>query len=331
VQNLEREILGYAKPDGTLEKIPYVGPRSEVVVREVLQSGGSPTVERAIDASGKRAEIDKRRRLRANFLTRARVLAVLNDDTLNGPSLADYRGDLQMHSNWSDGTQLLSDIVETGTARGYQYCAVTDHSHGLRIARGLSMEDVSRQHREIDRLNRCNRRSFRLIKGVEANIRADGSVDLTPIELAQFELVIAAPHSSLRSEKDQTPRMIAAVETAGVHILGHPRGRMYGSRPGVNADWPRVFAAAAKAGVAIEIDGDPSRQDLDHVLAKRALEEGCLFALDSDAHSTPEFVNAETAVAHARLAGIPVDRVINSWPLHQLLEWLDSGRTRQEM
>jgi histidinol phosphatase-like PHP family hydrolase len=116
--------------------------------------------------------------------------------------------------------------------------------------------------------------------------------------------------------------MVAAVQTKGVHILGHPRGRMYGSRPGVTADWDRVFAAATATNVAIEIDGDPSRQDIDYDLAKRAVAAGCLFALDSDAHSTGELRYAETAIAHARLAGVPAERVVNCWETERLLEWL---------
>jgi histidinol phosphatase-like PHP family hydrolase len=167
-----------------------------------------------------------------------------------------------------------------------------------------------------------------LLKGIEANIKADGSVDMAPEELAQLEIVVAAPHSALRSTADQTARMVAAVNTRGVHILGHPRGRMYGSRPGVSADWDQVFGAAAKADIAIEIDGDPSRQDVDYDLAKRAVAAGCLFALDSDAHSTGELRYAETAIAHARLAGVPTARVINCWPLDRLLEWAEGRRAR---
>src|SRR6185295_7871173 len=154
------------------------------------------------------------------------------------------------------------------------------------------------------------------------NIRADGSVDMEPQELRQLELVVAAPHSALRTTTDQTKRMLAAVKTQGVHILGHPRGRKYGSRPGVTADWDRVFETAKKTGVAIEIDGDPSRQDIDYEVAKRAVESGCLFALDSDAHSTRELRYAETAIAHARLAGVPKERIINCWPVDRLMEWL---------
>src|SRR5581483_246583 len=236
-------------------------------------------------------------------------------------------GDLQMHSVYSDGSQTLDAIVSGGLARGYQFCAVTDHSYGLPIAGGVSMAEVAEQHRAIDALNAAHRREFRLLKGIEANIRADGSVDMEPGELAQFDLVVAAPHSALRSPADQTARMMRAVSTRGVHILGHPRGRMYGSRPGVTAEWDRVFKTAAKTGVAIEIDGDPSRQDVDFELARRAVDAGCIFALDSDAHSTEELAYAETAIAHARLAGIAKERVVNCWALEQLLEWLDARKS----
>jgi len=121
-----------------------------------------------------------------------------------------------------------------------------------------------------------------------------------------------------------TACMLKAIEHPSVRILAHPRGRMSGSRAGVVADWDVVFSAASRRGVAIEIDGDPARQDLDHTLAARALDAGCLFALDSDAHTPWQLVYAETALAHARLAGIPPARIINCWPLDQLLEWLSA-------
>jgi histidinol phosphatase-like PHP family hydrolase len=135
-------------------------------------------------------------------------------------------------------------------------------------------------------------------------------------------MVLAAPHSRLRTHDDQTERLLAAVTTPGVHVLAHPRGRKGGARPGITARWERVFEAAAGANVAIEIDGDPSRQDLDFELAQQAVAAGCVFALDSDAHSVAELRYAEVALAHARLAGIPRDRVINTWPLKRLLAWL---------
>jgi putative hydrolase len=319
---LEEPIESLLQADGTLRKIPNVGPSSTRIILEVLRTGTSQTIEEAIAGSTQAAEIDRGRGLRGHFLSRARVLAALRSRRLKGPRLTDYRGDLQMHSTWSDGTQTLDDIVRGGIARGYLFCAVTDHSYGLPIARGVSMHALVEQHREIDRLNGQHAGRFRLIKGIEANIRSDGSVDMTDAELRQVDLVIAAPHSGLRSKDDQTARMTAAAQNPGVHILGHPRGRKYGSRPGVSADWERVFKAAARANVAVEIDGDPHRQDIDYDLAAGAIRAGCLFALDSDAHATAELSYAETAIAHARLAGVPTDRVVNCWPLDRLMEWL---------
>jgi histidinol phosphatase-like PHP family hydrolase len=294
------------------------------VILEVLQTGASAMVERAIAESGKAGEVEKSRGWRDTFLSRAEVLAALGDRRLHGLSLHDYRGDLQMHSTYSDGSQTLEVIVETGIARGYEYSAVTDHSYGLPIAHGVSIARLAEQHREIDRLNARYAGRFRLIKGIEANIRVNGTVDMTPEERSGLELVVAAPHSVLRSSADQTRRILTAVRTPGVHILGHPRGRKYGVRPGVMADWDRIFEAAARATVAVEIDGDPRRQDIDHGLARRALAAGCIFALDSDAHAPAEWEFAETAIAHARLAQIPRERVINCWPLDFLMDWAAS-------
>jgi histidinol phosphatase-like PHP family hydrolase len=328
VLGLDVPIESLVRPDGTISKIPNVGPKSEQVILEALRTRGSPTVERAVEASGKAADMKRRRTLRSNYLSRSQVLAALSNPALVGPTLHDYHGDLQMHSTWSDGSQTLEEIIHAGIERGYDFCGITDHSYGLPIAGGLSMEQLAKQHAEIDRLNRAYKGRFRLIKGIEANIRADGSVDMTAEERKTLELVVAAPHSVLRSPADQTTRMIAAVATPGVHILGHPRGRMYGSRPGVNARWDEVFEAAASSGVAVELDGDPARQDMDFSMARRAVDAGCIFALDSDAHAVDQLSYAETAIAHARLAGISADRVINCWSLERLLDWLAHKRTK---
>jgi histidinol phosphatase-like PHP family hydrolase len=324
IAGLAAPIESFLQADGTLRKIGQVGPSSSRVILEFLQTGASVTVERAIAESGKAVEVEKSRGWRDTFLSRAEVLAALRNRRLHGLSLDDYRGDLQMHSTYSDGSQTLEVIVETGIARGYEYSAVTDHSYGLPIAHGVSIARLAEQHREIDRLNARYAGRFRLIKGIEANISADGTVDMTLEERSRLELVVAAPHSVLRSSADQTRRILTAVRTPRVHILGHPRGRKYGVRPGVMADWDRIFEAAARATVAVEIDGDPRRQDIDHGLARRALAAGCIFALDSDAHTPAEWEFAETAIAHARLAQIPRERVINCWPLDFLMDWAAS-------
>jgi histidinol phosphatase-like PHP family hydrolase len=227
-----------------------------------------------------------------------------------------------MHSEWSDGNPTVQQIADACLERGYHYAAVTDHSYGLKIAGGMSMAEAAQQRRAIDDVNaRCGNR-FRLLQGIEANIDAVGRLDLTDDEAATFDMVLAAPHSRLRKDEDQTHRMLAAIAHPAVRILAHPRGRITGSRAGVIANWDAVFAAAAQRGVAIEIDGDPARQDLDHTLASRGLEAGCIFALDSDAHTTAQLSYAETAIAHARLAAIPAERIVYCWPLARLLAWL---------
>jgi histidinol phosphatase-like PHP family hydrolase len=333
IESLPGPIESYLQDDGTLRKIPQVGPSSTRVILEVLQTGTSATVAQAIAESGKAAQFEQQLAATAEpgvsttFLSRAEVLATLENKRLQGVSWDDYRGDLQMHSTYSDGSQTIETIFETGIARGYEFSAVTDHSYGLSIANGVTMERLRKQHQEIDRLNKKYRKKFRLIKGIETNILADGGVDMTPEERGTLELVLAAPHSALRSSADQTRRMLSAVRTPGVHILAHPRGRKHGVRPGLKADWDRIFDAAARLTVAVEIDGDPRRQDIDHEMARRALDAGCIFALDSDAHAVDEWAFAETAVAHARLAGIPSERVINCWPVDFLLEWAKSRRS----
>jgi histidinol phosphatase-like PHP family hydrolase len=322
IRNLEVPIESLRYDAGSLQKIPHVGPASTRIILEVLDTGRSPIVEQAVAASGRQADVTRRQQLRSHFLSRAQVVTALRNPRLRGPAPSQYRGDLQMHSDWSDGVDTVAALAEGCRARGYQYCAVTDHSHGLPIAGGVSMTDVARQHREIARVNAAHAGAFRVLKGIEANILADGDLDLSLEERAHFELIVAAPHSRLRRAEDQTPRMLAAVGQPGVHILGHPRGRMGGSRPGITARWPDVFAEAARCNVAVEIDGDPARQDVDHALARKALDAGCVFALDSDAHTVDQLSYAETALAHARLAGIPPARVVNCWPLDQLLDWL---------
>jgi histidinol phosphatase-like PHP family hydrolase len=130
----------------------------------------------------------------------------------------------------------------------------------------------------------------------------------------------------LRREHDQTSRMLAAVRQPGVTILGHPQGRVFNSRAGVAADWPRIFAEAAKRRVAIEIDGNWHRQDIHYALARQALDAGCLFALDSDAHSIGELRFTDYSIAHARIAAVPADRVINCWSNEHLEDWMAERR-----
>ena len=325
IRRLERPL-----PDlldaGVLPRIHGIGPASTRIILEVLEHGFSPTVEHAIADTGQQREIARRRALRTGFLSRAEVVRLLALEVPGIVSADDYRGDCQMHSVWSDGVETIEQLARGAIALGWDRIAITDHAKGLPIAGGMPIEAMRRQHAEIDAVNHSLAGRFRVLKGVEANILTDGRLDLRGEDLAGIEILLAAPHSRLRLPDDQTGRMLTAVRTPGVHVLAHPRGRMSDSRPGITADWDAVFQEAAALGVAIEIDGDPARQDLDCELADRAREAGCLFALDSDAHDTEAFIYTDTAIAHARLAGIPAERVINCWELPRLLAWLEDRR-----
>ena len=320
VLSLDRSFADLLTSDGSLPRVAGIGPASSRVIREVLESGASATVERAVAESGRANEIQRRRAWRRHFLSHAAVRRIL-DNRPADELLVEYRGDLQMHSEWSDGQPTLDEIVNASLARGYRYAAVTDHSHGLRIAGGMSMAEAMAQHQTIDALN-ARRPAFRLLKGIEANIAADGSLDLSDEDARCFEVVLAAPHSKLRAADDQTDRVLRAIRHPSVHILAHPRGRIANTRAGVQANWGVVFEEAAARRVAIEIDGDPARQDLDYTMARQARDAGCLFAIDSDAHTTSQLDYTDIAIAHARLAQIPADRVVNCWPLDRLLDWL---------
>jgi histidinol phosphatase-like PHP family hydrolase len=312
---------------GTVREVPYLGRASERIIEEVVATGESATVSKAVEVSPKRADVDKRRQFRRAYLSRHAMMLALDAPlpaTIVRPDI--FLGDLQMHSTWSDGVESIASLAEGAEALGWRRIGVTDHSYGLPIARGMSMQDALRQHREIDALNERLDGRVRVYKGVEANILADGSLDLSVEERRVFDYVIASPHSALRKEHDQTGRMLAAVRGPGVAILGHPQGRMFNSRPGVAADWEQVFVEAARLRVAIEIDGNWHRQDVDYELASMALDAGCLFALDSDAHSIREFPFTDYSIAHARIAGIPASRIVNCWPEAKFDKWLAERR-----
>jgi histidinol phosphatase-like PHP family hydrolase len=312
---------------GSLRDVSFIGPSSARIITELLAEGRSPTVDAAVLAASPASRITALRQFRAGYLSHfameQALSAPLAKDVM---ARADYRGDFQMHSSWSDGAERIASMVEAAMALGHTCLGITDHSYGLPIAHGMSMADVERQHREIDALNAGYAERFRVFKGIEANILADGTLDVQRSEREAFEFVVASPHSLLRRGEDQTARMLGAVREPGVTILGHPRGRMFNSRPGITADWDRVFEEAATRRVAVELDGHWHRQDIDFELARRAATAGCIFALDSDAHSGAELRFSEYAVAHARLALIPASRVINCWSHEKLDAWMRERR-----
>jgi histidinol phosphatase-like PHP family hydrolase len=325
VLRLDRQITPLVEAN-TLRTIPGIGPTTDRIARELVYDGSSSFVERAVAEAGKADVIATVRRYRRGFLSNAMVREILSRQV--APRRDKYRGDFQMHSVWSDGAEALEAMADACVARGYTCSGITDHSYGLAIAGGMSMEDAARQHAAVDEINRRHDGRFRMFKGIEANIRPDGTIDMAPDELRAFEFVVASPHSQLRSPDDQTARMVTAVSQPGVCILGHPQGRRFNQRPGVSANWDAVFAVAARREVAIELDGSWDRQDVHHELASRAVAAGCIFALDSDAHSHDELQFTDIAIAHARLAAIPEDRIVNYWSEKRFLQWASGAWER---
>lgn len=318
VLRIDRDITPLVTSN-TFKSISGIGPTTDRIARELIVEGRCPFVERAVRESGKEKEVARLHTLRRHYLSRAAVKEIVARK--GAPSLAKYRGDFQMHSIYSDGAETLESIINACLERGWSCAGMTDHSYGLSIAGGMSMERAVEQHAEIDALNRRYSGRFRMFKGIEANIRADGTIDMEPDEMRRFEFIVASPHAALRKSIDQTDRMVAAVSQRGVAILGHPQGRVFNMRAGVLAEWSKVFEVAARRQVAIEIDGSWARQDVPYELAAQALAQGCLFALDSDAHSHAEFDFVEIAIAHAKLAGIPQARIVNYWPQKKFLDW----------
>ncbi len=238
------------------------------------------------------------------------------------------RGDLHLHTDRSDGRVSLESLHRSLAARGDRYAFLTDHARDCAVAGGLFPDDFAAQRLEVDWLNRRTEGEFTMFLGAEANIDDDGAIDVLPERVPSLHAVVASIHTELRSRRDQTDRLLRAIRTPGVAILGHPRGRLYDVRGGIRANWEGVFAAAAEHGVAVELNGCPERCDLDPKLAALASASGCLFAVSSDAHAHRHLDFLRYAVAVARLAAIPPDRVVNTFSTERLGDWLERCRVR---
>lgn len=269
--------------------------------------------------------------IRRQFLTMTEAEAIL----AKKPSwLRSVRGDLQMHTNWSDGEGTIAEMADAAIERGYEYIAITDHTKGLAIAGGIDEEEVCEQGREIDIVNdRCGngcvesvRSSLTVLRSVELNLNPRGEGDMDHGCLRELDLVLGCFHSSLRGKEDQTERYLAALRNPTIHILGHPRGRIYNFRLGLTADWPRVFGLAAELDKAVEIDGYPDRQDLSLDLVRLAKQAGCRISFGTDSHGPSQLRFMAFSAAAALKAGIPADRILNFMPLRELLSWSQSVR-----
>lgn len=232
--------------------------------------------------------------------------------------LEDLKGDLQCHSKWSDGAATIREMAEGARARGLKYIAITDHSRGLGVANGLDEKRTREQWQEIDKLNREYKNAFRVLKSVEVEIRADGSLDLPDDLLAGYDLVLATTHSALNQSRDKiTERVLQALHHPLVDIFGHPTGQLIGTREPSALDLEVVFRAAVETGTILEIDGTSERMDLTDVNARRAVELGNKLVIDSDAHNPEGFDDLRWGIAMARRGWITKSDVLNT------LEWDD--------
>ena len=238
---------------------------------------------------------------------------------------AALRGDCHSHTDASDGGSSLSEMVETARALGHDYLVITDHSPRLTVANGLSPDRLRAQIREIAELNlELADTGFRVLTGIEVDILDDGALDQEPDLLAELDVVVASVHSKLRMPAaEMTERMLTAIANPHVDVLGHCTGRMVTgarTRPESQFDAAAVFAACVEYGVAVEINSRPERLDPPTRLLRQAVDAGCTFTIDTDAHAPGQLDWLDNGCSRAVTCGVPPDRVLNTWPVERLLD-----------
>jgi len=286
---------------GTLTDLPGVGSSTEAVIREALE-GQTPTYLKSLEDRATEPLVAGGLELRAAL-----------------------RGDLHSHSDWSDGGSPIQEMVVTAMDLGHEYLVLTDHSPRLKVANGLSSERLAKQLRIVDEINTAVG-DFRLLKGIEVDILDDGSLDQSSEMFARLDLRVASVHSKLAmSAAPMTRRMITAVENPHTNVLGHCTGRLVegsrGTRNQSSFDAVAVFEACAANEVAVEINSRPERNDPPDELIALALDAGCLFSIDSDAHAPGQLDFLIYGCARAERTGVPVERIVNTWELDRLLAW----------
>lgn len=286
---------------GTLSELTGIGAVTGTVITEAV-GGATPDYLAALEAgAGEVTPLDEQGQI---------LLAAL-------------AGDLHSHSDWSDGGSPIEEMAVTAQELGHQYLALTDHSPRLTVARGLTADRLINQ---LDVLAALAPRlgEFRLLSGIEVDILDDGGLDQTDELLGRLDIVVASVHSKLAMDPDtMTGRMIQAVRNPRTNILGHCTGRLLGGKKRAQStfDADAVFAACAEHGVAVEINCRPERLDPPTELLRRAVAAGCLFSVDTDAHAPGQLDWQAFGCERAAACGVPVDRIVNSWPVDRLLEW----------
>jgi len=299
-----------ALPDGELDRRLGEGTLTE------LKGVGAKTAAVAMQAGQGRVP---------DYLAQ---LEAANDGpvTAGGGALrAALRGDLHSHSSWSDGGSPIDEMARTARDLGHDYLVLTDHSPRLTVANGLSPERLRRQLDVVAELNE-ELAPFRLLTGIEVDILDDGSLDQTDELLGRLDLVVASVHSKLRMDSEaMTRRMVNAVANPHTDVLGHCTGRLVegerGKRGESQFDAEIVFAACERFGVAVEINSRPERRDPPMRLLELALETGCLFSLDTDAHAPGQLDWQPYGCERAEAAGVPAERIVNTRPVDGLLAW----------
>jgi putative hydrolase len=286
----------------TLRELPGIGAVTEAVILESL-AGEVPTYLRTLEEEASGALADGGEAFRSAL-----------------------RGDLHTHSDWSDGGSPIEEMAFTAIELGHDYMALTDHSPRLTVANGLSVERLTRQLGIVEAVNHHLDGRFRLLKGIEVDILEDGSLDQSEEMLDRLDVVVASVHSKLRMDRAaMTRRMVKAVSNPHTDVLGHCTGRTVsgrrGGRPQSEFDARTVFQACADHDVAVEINSRPERRDPPDELIELALDIGCLFSIDSDAHAPGQLDFVDYGCARAQEHGLPPERVVNTWKVERLLKW----------
>jgi putative hydrolase len=293
---------------GTLTEVPAVGPKTAAVV-EAATAGKVPPYLAELRQGGAARLADGGEELRAQL-----------------------RGDLHSHSNWSDGGSPIEEMVLAANAVGHVYLALTDHSPRLTVANGLSPERLAQQLDVIDGINHSAAAGdVKVLPGIEVDILESGGLDQSTGMLTRLDVVVASVHSKLRADSEtMTMRMVGGVSNRFTNVLGHCTGRLVeggrGKRPESQFDAEVVFAACAQFDVAVEINSRPERRDPPMRLIAVALEAGCLFSIDTDSHAPGQLDFLDYGCARASEAGVPPERIVNTWPLDRLLEWTHAKR-----
>ncbi len=300
---------------GTLQELPGIGAKTAAVVTDCVAGRVPAYLTSLEETSGPLAEDGQEYR-------------------------AALRGDLHSHSDWSDGGSPIEEMAMTARELGHEYLVLSDHSPRLTVARGLTAERLDDQLRVVDAVNDTlgsapgagSEVGFRLLKGIEVDILDDGRLDQTDAMLERLDVRVASVHSKLAMEPAaMTRRMVAAVRDPHTNVLGHVTGRRVltgrGGRAQSRFDAEEVFGACAERAVAVEVNSRPERRDPPDDLIELAMGLGCLFSIDSDAHAPGQLDFLDHGCSRAARLGIPLDRVVNSWPLDRLLAWA-SGTVR---